>query len=72
MTLTEKNLECSSAVEMDRVSGKANSGYKCPSEYSNGFFKKDIGRVVGLHNPILQTGFDEEGGTIKVPHTARI
>lgn len=64
-------IECTSAVEMDSVHGGANSGYKWPSECSNGFFKKDIGRVVGLHHPILQTGFDEESGAIKVPHTAQ-
>lgn len=36
-----------------------------------GFLKKDIGRVIGLHHPVLQTGFNEEGGAIKVPHAAQ-
>lgn len=63
-------IECTSPVEMDKASGGANSGYKC-SQCITGFFKKDIGRVVGLHHPILETGFDEEGGAIKLPHTAQ-
>lgn len=33
--------------------------------------EKDIGRVIGLHHPILQTGFNEERSAVKVPHTAQ-
>ena len=35
-----------------------------------GLAKKDIGGIVGLHHPVLQAGFDEESGAIKVPHAA--
>lgn len=34
-------------------------------------YKKDIGRVIGLHHPILQTGFDKECCTIKLPHAGK-
>lgn len=36
-----------------------------------GLPQKDIGAVVGLHNSVFETGFDEEGGAVKLPHAAQ-
>lgn len=36
-----------------------------------GLPQKDIGAVVGLHNSVFETSFDEEGGAVKLPHAAQ-
>lgn len=57
-------------LETEGAPGEPTPAVNGSLESTNGISKKDIGRVVGLHHPVLQTGFDEEGGAIKVPHAA--
>lgn len=47
-------IECTSAVEMDSVHGGANSGYKWPSECSNGFSKRILEESLASITPYFR------------------
>lgn len=47
-------IECMSVAEMDRVSLAANSGYKWPSEDSNGFSKRILEESLASITPYFR------------------